>query len=122
MSALRHHYCGFMLSISAGVYENRLTPADCTIQRSIQFTGPRRRIHSVAGLVHVPVPHDGNVDESDEEVSAIQEIVEEPAVTRCTTAVTLLAAVRKGRLGGRTVQPAGEEAAVGAPRRSRWNS
>jgi len=71
---LRPEVCSF---ISAGVYENRLTAADCTSQRSIKLTGPKRRIQRAAGLLYVPVLHDGNVYESEEEAIVICEIVEE---------------------------------------------
>lgn len=66
-----------MRSISAGIYESRLTSEARTEKRSIQITGPRHQIHKSAGLIDVPVPHDGDTFESDDEAQVIREIVSE---------------------------------------------
>lgn len=66
--------CSF---ISAGIYESRLTSEARTEKRSIQITGPRHQIHKSAGLIYVPVPHDGDTFESDDEAQVIREIVSE---------------------------------------------
>jgi len=71
---MRPELCSF---ISAGVYENRLTSEPSTLERSVRLTGRRRRIYKAAGLVYVPVGHDGDTFESDEEVAAVREIVSE---------------------------------------------
>jgi hypothetical protein len=47
----------------------------CTETRSIHFTKPTDYLHRSTGLVFVPVEHEGNVYESEEEVTAIAQIV-----------------------------------------------
>jgi uncharacterized protein len=71
---MRPEVCAF---ISAGVYEGRLTSEPSTLERSIRLTGQRRRIHKAAGLVYVPVDHDGDTFESDDEAVVVQELVSE---------------------------------------------
>jgi predicted RecB family nuclease len=67
--------CSF---ISGAVYEDRLKPKALTAHRTILFDpGPRRFIHQNAGVLFVPVQHEGNSYESEEEAAVIVDIVEE---------------------------------------------
>ncbi len=64
--------------ISGAVYEDRLEPAPGNDRRVVRVpeTGGRW-IRSEAGLLFVPVEHEGNTQGSDEEVAVIREIVAE---------------------------------------------
>jgi uncharacterized protein len=67
--------CGF---ISGAVYEDRLMPKPLTAARTIRFsTRARTYIHKNAGVIFVPVEHEGNAYESDEEAAVVAEIVGE---------------------------------------------
>jgi uncharacterized protein len=64
--------------ISAAVYENRLHAAPVTKQRKLVL--PDRRLQHLskdAGVLFIPVPHEGNSQSSDEEAAAIKELVAE---------------------------------------------
>jgi predicted RecB family nuclease len=64
--------------ISGAVYEDRLTPKALTESRTIKFrNGPGQYIQQSAGVVFVPVEHEGNTYESEEEAEVIVEIVGE---------------------------------------------
>jgi uncharacterized protein len=71
---MRPEICSF---ISSAIYDGRLQHELCTETRSIQFTKESTHLHRSSGIVYVPVQHDGNIYESDEEVKAIQQIVAE---------------------------------------------
>ena len=64
--------------ISGAVYEDRLRPQAgnerCVVRRR---GGGSALVPKEAGIVWVPVPHEGNSQASDEEVDAIERIVEE---------------------------------------------
>jgi uncharacterized protein len=67
--------CGF---ISRAVYEGRLMPKPLTAARTIRFSNrPRTYIQRNAGVIFVPVEHEGNAYESDEEAAVVAKIVEE---------------------------------------------
>jgi predicted RecB family nuclease len=67
--------CAF---ISGAVYEDRLKPKPVTASRIIRFSAePRRYIQESAGVVFVPVEHEGNAYQSEEEAVVIAQIVEE---------------------------------------------
>ncbi|PCI43726.1 MAG: helicase [Alphaproteobacteria bacterium] len=61
--------------ISKQVYEGKLTSVTSTKNHEIEVTGPI--ITKPAGICFVPVEHEGNKQASDEEVQAIQAIVNE---------------------------------------------
>jgi uncharacterized protein len=64
--------------ISGAVYEDRLMPKPLTAGRTINFrTGPRQHIQQSAGVVFVPVKHEGNSYQSEEEAELIAQIVGE---------------------------------------------
>jgi len=64
--------------ISGAVYEGRLEPAPGTERRVVELPDSGAdRIRSEAGLLFVPVEHEGNTQSSDEEVAVIREIVAE---------------------------------------------
>jgi predicted RecB family nuclease len=71
---MRREICNF---ISDAVYEGRLQADACTAERTIRFAGPTRRVGKEAGILYVPVEHQDNTYESDEEAAAIVEIVGE---------------------------------------------
>jgi uncharacterized protein len=72
---MRPEICRF---ISDGIYESRLQPNPITSHRRIRFgSGPRHLVQREAGLVFVPVDHDGNTHECPEECDVIREIVAE---------------------------------------------
>jgi uncharacterized protein len=71
---MRPEICSF---ISNAVYEGRLEHELCTETRSIHLTRPAKHLHRSFGLVYVPVEHEGNVYESDEEAKVIEQIVGE---------------------------------------------
>jgi uncharacterized protein len=64
--------------ISGAVYEGRLQPAPTTAARTVQIG--KRGAHHVtreAGIVFVPVAHEGNAQSSEEEVAVVGEILDE---------------------------------------------
>jgi len=64
--------------ISGAVYEDRLKPKPLTASRTISHrTGPRQHIQQSAGVVFVPVEHEGNTYQSEEEAEVITQIVGE---------------------------------------------
>jgi hypothetical protein len=64
--------------ISGAVYEDRLIPKPLTAGRTIRFrTGSRRHIQQSAGVVFIPVEHEGNTYQSEEEAEVIAQIVAE---------------------------------------------
>jgi len=64
--------------ISESFYEGRLRSDPSTANRVVCLpTGGGRRVCSQAGLVYVPVTHDGNVQSSEEEAAVVRELVEE---------------------------------------------
>jgi len=64
--------------ISGAVYEDRLMPKPLTESRTINFrNGPGRYIQQSAGVVFIPVEHEGNTYESEEEAEVITQIVGE---------------------------------------------
>jgi uncharacterized protein len=72
---LHPEVCSF---ISGGIYERRLLPDACTARRVVRvLTGGGGRIRKEAGLVFVPVEHEGNAQASDEEVAAVREVIAE---------------------------------------------
>ncbi len=64
--------------ISSAVYDDRLDPAPGMEKRIIRVpkTGGRS-IRQEAGIVFVPVHHDGNTQGSDEEVAVVKELIDE---------------------------------------------
>lgn len=67
--------CSF---ISGAVYEDRLKPKSLTSGRTIHFgTGHRRFIQQNAGVLFIPVEHEGNTYESKEEATVITQIIGE---------------------------------------------
>ena len=67
--------CSF---ISGAVYEDRLKPKPLTAARTIRFSKrPRTHIQMNAGVLFVPVEHEGNAYESEEEAAVIVKIVDE---------------------------------------------
>jgi hypothetical protein len=71
---MRPEICSF---ISRSVYDGRLEHELCTESRSIRFTKPSNYLHRSSGLVYVPVEHEGNAYESDEEAKVIEQIARE---------------------------------------------
>jgi superfamily I DNA and/or RNA helicase len=64
--------------ISGAVYDDRLLPKALTASRTIKFrSGPGQYIRQGAGVVFIPVEHEGNTYESDEEAQVIAQIVDE---------------------------------------------
>lgn len=64
--------------ISGAVYEDRLKPRPITSARILQYgAGRRRYIQKRAGIIFIPVEHQGNAYESEEEAVIIAEIVKE---------------------------------------------
>ena len=67
--------CSF---ISGAVYEDRLKPRPITASRTIQCGSEQRRfIQKRAGIIFIPVEHEGNTYESEEEAAVIAEVVGE---------------------------------------------
>jgi uncharacterized protein len=67
--------CSF---ISGAVYEGRLMPKPMTAARTIRFSNrPRTYVQKNAGVIFVPVEHEGNAYESEEEAAVVARIVEE---------------------------------------------
>jgi uncharacterized protein len=71
---MRPEICSF---ISNAVYDGRLEHELCTETRSIHLSKAATYLHHSSGLLYVPVEHEGNTYESDEEVEAVQEVVGE---------------------------------------------
>lgn len=59
------------------MYNGRLQPEPLTSGRNIRFVGPKQRIHKLAGILHVPVLHSGNIYDCKEEAAVIRELVTE---------------------------------------------
>jgi uncharacterized protein len=66
--------CSF---ISNAVYDGRLQHELCTETLSIHLIKEGKHLHRSSGLLFVPVEHEGNTYESDEEVAVTQEVVAE---------------------------------------------
>jgi predicted RecB family nuclease len=66
--------CSF---ISGAVYEDRLTATRETAGRTIRVPDHARLVREEAGIVFVPVDHEGNTRASEEEVQAIRELMSE---------------------------------------------
>lgn len=67
--------CDFL---SAAVYNGRLRPAPRTANRIVRKpTSGVQRVTKEAGILFVPVAHEGNTQGSDEEVAVIRELVDE---------------------------------------------
>jgi len=71
---LHPRLCDF---ISGAVYENRLSPATQTRQRVVRVPPTARYVTREAGILFVPVAHEGNTQGSDEEVAVIRTLVDE---------------------------------------------
>lgn len=69
---LHPRLCDF---ISGAVYEGRLHPVAVTASRVIEVPAVPRHVPIEAGLLFLPVEHEGNTQASDEEVAAIVELV-----------------------------------------------
>lgn len=64
--------------ISGAVYEDRLQPHESTVSRTLDLGNDRPSwLRRAAGLIHIPVDHDGNTYESLEEETKIADIVAE---------------------------------------------
>ena len=66
--------CAF---ISATIYNGRLRAAPQTRQRIVKVPATAQRVKKEAGLLFVPVEHEGNTQGSEEEVAIIKELVRE---------------------------------------------
>ena len=75
---LHPQVCGF---ISGAVYEGRLQPTDGNVNRKLTLHQPAT-VTREAGILFMPVPHEGNIQSSPEEVEAIQKIVAELKTSR----------------------------------------
>jgi uncharacterized protein len=71
---MRPEICSF---ISNAVYDGRLEHELCTETRSIHLSKAAKYLHRSVGLLYVPVEHEGNTCESDEEVEVVRNIVAE---------------------------------------------
>jgi uncharacterized protein len=71
---LHPHLCAF---ISGAVYEGRLQPAPHTQHRIVRVPPTARSVTREAGILFVPVPHEGNTQGSEEEVAVIRALVDE---------------------------------------------
>jgi len=72
---LHPRICSF---ISGAVYDDRLHSEPITAGRVVSFgRSTQNWIRKNAGLLYVPVPHDGNVYESEEEAQQIVRLIEE---------------------------------------------
>lgn len=60
--------------ISDGIYEGKLTAADVTQQRTIRWPASETGYQQQAGILFVPVAHEGNTQASEEEAAAIRDI------------------------------------------------
>jgi len=63
--------------ISGAVYEGRLQPAPHTRHRIVRVPPTARYVTREAGILFVPVAHEGNTQGSDEEVAVIRALVDE---------------------------------------------
>ncbi len=73
--------------ISSAVYEDRLKPRPITSNRTIRYgSKPRRYVQKTSGILFIPVEHEGNAYESEEEAATIVDIVEE-LIGQCVTDV-----------------------------------
>ncbi len=73
--------------ISSAVYEDRLKPRPITSNRTIKYgSEPRRYVQKTSGILFIPVEHEGNAYESEEEAATIVDIVEE-LIGQCVTDV-----------------------------------
>ena len=74
---MRPEICEF---ISDAIYDGRLAAEPVTSERELHLdTEHRSRVAAQAGVVYVPVEHDGNQCESEEEVEAIADILRDLA-------------------------------------------
>lgn len=71
---LHPEICGW---VSDAIYEGRLRPAPANAARRIAVPPAARRVRREAGIVYVPVEHEGNVQSSVQEAEVICEIVAE---------------------------------------------
>jgi uncharacterized protein len=72
--------------ISESIYESRLfSHSDCSRQRIELASGGNRLIYQENGIVFSPVEHDGNTQQSDEEVERVKAIYNELAGRPFTT-------------------------------------
>ncbi len=71
---MRPEICSF---VSSAFYDGRLEHEPFTETRCLHLTRPTKHLQRSAGLVYVPVEHDGNTCESDEEVELVREVVAE---------------------------------------------
>jgi uncharacterized protein len=64
--------------ISGAVYEDRLKPRPITATRTLRYgTAQRRFLQKSAGIIFIPVEHEGNAYESEEEATVIAGVIEE---------------------------------------------
>lgn len=78
LGTTRRLHPGICAFISGAIYEGRLQAEPMTAKRVILLGDkPSRRVPVEAGLLFVPVEHEGNSQGSDEEVAIIQELVAE---------------------------------------------
>jgi predicted RecB family nuclease len=78
LETTRRLHPGICDFISGAIYEGRLRSEAMTAKRVIRLgKKPPRYVPVEAGLLFVPVEHEGNAQGSDEEVAAIQELVAE---------------------------------------------
>ena len=75
---LHPQLCGF---ISGAVYEDRLQPIARNVNRKLTLHQPAT-VTREAGILFIPVPHEGNSQSSPEEVKTIQKIVSELKTSR----------------------------------------
>jgi len=68
--------------ISKSVYEGKLESTESAAQRILSLPGSLPRIGKSAGVIFVPIEHDGNTQGSEEEAQAVREIVNE--LQRCS--------------------------------------
>ena len=64
--------CGF---ISAAVYDGRLSSQSCTASQRIETSGGL--ISKLAGIVFIPVPHEGNSQCCEEEAVVVEQLIHE---------------------------------------------
>lgn len=68
--------------ISAAVYESKLHSASAASHRVLHVPANPKYVNKEAGLIYVPVEHDGNIQGSEEEAKVIQELVHELLICR----------------------------------------
>jgi hypothetical protein len=71
---MRPEICSF---ISNAVYDGRLQHELCTETRSILLIKESKHLHRSSGLLYVPVGHEGNTYEFDEEMGVVKGLVAE---------------------------------------------